>query len=107
METENRNNLLPTLEQIESAKEYKRSEQLKYGFPITDNEIVSKKHTCPEIKMFGAPYPDARCIDGLLWDLDSCEDGKGPTQGGEIPCPNCNKEEHDLYAADFFDESEN
>ena len=38
--------------------------------------------------MFGAPYPDALCVDGTLWDLDS-DDGAGLTKGGEIPCPRC------------------
>jgi hypothetical protein len=46
---------------------------------------------CPEFPFFGAKYPDARCIDGYLWDLDSYEDGL-LTQGGEVPCPFCNME---------------
>lgn len=49
---------------------------------------------CPEIPWFGAHYPDARCIDGYLWDLDSC--GANPNvfhRGGDDPCPFCNKEE--------------
>ena len=40
-------------------------------------------------RMFGAPYPDATCIEGMLWDLDSY-DGEGLTSGGEIACPACN-----------------
>lgn len=51
---------------------------------------------CPEIPFFGARYPDARCIDGYLWDLDSDEDGK-LTQGGDIPCPFCNTEKFIEY----------
>jgi len=40
---------------------------------------------------FGAPYNDSTCIDGFLWDLDSCDEpGGGLTQGGDIPCPSCN-----------------
>ena len=39
-------------------------------------------------RMFGAPYDDAICVDGLLWDLDSAEEGI-LTSGGEIPCPRC------------------
>ena len=32
---------------------------------------------CPEFPFFGASYPDARCIDGYLFDLDKCdENGK-------------------------------
>jgi hypothetical protein len=42
-------------------------------------------YTC---RMFGAPYPDAECIEGYMWDLDSYEDGL-LTSGGEIPCPSC------------------
>lgn len=39
---------------------------------------------------FGAPYPDSTCIDGFLWDLDSCDEpGGGLTHGGDIPCPQC------------------
>lgn len=40
---------------------------------------------------FGAPYPDACCIDGYLWDLDSCSVPGGPLCcGGETACPQCN-----------------
>ena len=40
---------------------------------------------------FGANYPDACCIDGYLWDLDSCDEpGGGLTSGGDDPCPQCN-----------------
>lgn len=49
------------------------------------------KQQCPEFPHFGANYPDARCIDGYLWDLDSFEDG-GLTSGGDDPCPFCNPE---------------
>lgn len=38
---------------------------------------------------FGANYPDARCIDGYLWDEDSIDDGYF-TSGGYDPCPQCN-----------------
>jgi len=44
---------------------------------------------CPEFSHFGARYPDARCIDGYLWDLDSA-DGEYLTSGGNDPCPYCN-----------------
>jgi len=50
-----------------------------------------KINQCPEFPFFGATYPDAVCIDGILWDLDSYEDGL-LTQGGEIPCPFCNQD---------------
>lgn len=48
---------------------------------------------CPEFPFFGASYPDARCIDGYLWDLDWFENGM-LTKGGEEPCPFCNREEY-------------
>lgn len=49
-----------------------------------------------EFPYFGASYPDARCIDGYLWDMDSAEDIGGEqylTIGGDEPCPFCNTEE--------------
>jgi len=42
-------------------------------------------YTC---HMFGAPYPDAVCVDGFMWDLDSEEDGF-MSSGGDIHCPLC------------------
>lgn len=51
---------------------------------------------------FGADYPDACCIDGFLWDLDSCEVPGGPLHsGGEIPCPQCN---HEAWLERFDDQ---
>ena len=45
---------------------------------------------------FGAPYPDAVCIDGYLWDADSGGPGEDGIwlfdSGGEEPCPQCNTE---------------
>ncbi|MBR8028879.1 hypothetical protein KDX27_30200 [Burkholderia cenocepacia] len=50
---------------------------------------------------FGAPYPDACCIDGYLWDEDSCDEPGGPLyNGGDIPCPACNLDEFVEYHAD-------
>ena len=46
-----------------------------------------------EFPHFGASYPDARCCDGYLWDMDSYEsDLGGFTIGGDDPCPVCNKD---------------
>lgn len=45
-----------------------------------------------EFPHFGASYPDAHCIDGYLYDMDSYEDGCY-TIGGDDPCPFCNTEE--------------
>lgn len=44
-----------------------------------------------------AHYPDARCIDGYLWDLDSYDDG-WLTSGGDVPCPCCNTLEYIDYS---------
>lgn len=50
---------------------------------------------------FGASYPDACCIDGYLWDLDSCDEPGGSlSRGGDIPCPQCN---HDEWLESFAD----
>ena len=44
---------------------------------------------------FGASYPDATCIDGYLWDLDSCDEPGGSlSSGGDVPCPCCNTREY-------------
>jgi len=40
---------------------------------------------------FGAHYPDSLCCDGYLWDADS-GDGNCLDNGGDIPCPKCNRE---------------
>ncbi len=51
---------------------------------------------------FGAWYPDACCIDGYLWDLDSCDEpGGGLSHGGDIPCPKCNTREYVEYAGEI------
>lgn len=52
-----------------------------------------------EFPWFGAHYPDAQCIDGYLWDLDSYEDGL-LTSGGDYPCPYCNAREFIEYLSD-------
>jgi len=51
---------------------------------------------------FGAAnYDDTCCIDGYLWDLDSCEEPGGPLySGGDIPCPKCNDDEYQDYISD-------
>ena len=51
----------------------------------------STQNTCPDFKFFGAPYIDATCIDGFLWDLDKYEDGQ-LYGGGDIPCPFCQRD---------------
>jgi hypothetical protein len=64
------------------------------------------KQTCPEFPFFGAVYPDARCVDGYLWDLDSCKVPGGPLyKGGDDPCPFCNHAEVVRRIADYLWES--
>ena len=52
---------------------------------------------CPEFPFFGASYPDARCIDGYLFDLDKCDENGNLYGDGDIPCPFCNTEEFIEY----------
>lgn len=58
-----------------------------------------------EFPHFGADYPDAVCIDGYLWDLDSGGPGEPLTIGGDDPCPICNKEEwlESVMEAELFE----
>lgn len=65
-------------------------------------ETTSCGHEFPH---FGASYPDAGCIDGRLWDLDSYDDGF-LTQGGDDPCPWCNTEEYIEQLRDNEEEEE-
>lgn len=52
-------------------------------------------------KHFGAFYEDACCINGYLWDLDSCDEPGGPLHhGGEIPCPQCNAKAYEAFLSD-------
>ena len=57
---------------------------------------------CPQFPHFGARYPDACCIDGYLWDLDS-EDNGILTYGGDDPCPFCNTEKYIEFNLDEED----
>ena len=52
---------------------------------------------CPEFPFFGASYPDARCINGYLWDLDKCDENGNLYGVGDIPCPFCNTEKFIEY----------
>jgi hypothetical protein len=55
---------------------------------VSDNESTGCGYTGYD---FGAVYPDSICIEGYLWDLDSCEVPGGPLfHGGDIACPECN-----------------
>lgn len=57
-----------------------------------------------EFPWFGAHYPDAQCIEGYLWDLDSYEDGL-LTMGGEYPCPYCNAGRFMSYLRESVEEA--
>lgn len=64
-----------------------------------------KRKECPEFPFFGAPYPDARCIDGYLYDLDKCDENGNLYHSNEkIPCPFCNKDE---FIKSFDEETHN
>lgn len=58
-------------------------------------DLVNKPNQpCPEIPFFCTCYPDARCINGYLYDLDNCdEDGNLYYPSETVPCPFCNKRE--------------
>lgn len=54
----------------------------------TNLNSTSMRNTCPEFPLFGANYPDATCIDGILYDLDNVgDDGVLIKPLEEIPCP--------------------
>ena len=63
----------------------------------------SAVNQCPEFPFFGASYPDARCIDGQLWDLDKCDDNGLYSSGDNPPCPFCNTEAFIDYYTDIDD----
>lgn len=73
--------------------------------------MSNDKKQCPQFPYFGASYPDAVCIDGFLWDLDSCDEPGGPLyQGGDSPCPFCNPQsayESTWNCLDYSDQEEN
>lgn len=49
---------------------------------------------CPEFPYFGAPYPDACCIDGNLHDMDKCDEhGNLYGKDEDDPCPFCRTDE--------------
>lgn len=66
-----------------------------------------KINNCPEFPHFGARYPDAVCINGYLWDLDSSESDGMLHKGGDDPCPFCNTEEYVEWLSDDETSREN
>lgn len=67
------------------------------------NVSGSAVNQCPEFPFFGASYPDARCVDGQLWDLDKCDDNGLYSSGDNPPCPFCNTEAFIDYHTDIND----
>lgn len=67
--------------------------------PLVSSSTVS----CPNFPFFGASYPDAGCIDGLLWDLDKCDENGLYSSGDNPPCPFCNTEAFVDYMTDIDD----
>lgn len=64
----------------------------------TNLNSTSMRNTCPKFPLFGANYPDATCIDGILYDLDNVgDDGVLLKPLEEIPCPFCRTEEFIRY----------
>lgn len=73
-------------------------------FSIANAIAGPRSEPCPEFPFFGAHYPDATCIDGYLWDLDSCEGDGMLHSGGDYPCPYCNAGEFLDYLKDDIEE---
>lgn len=73
-----------------------------YLFIKKMERLAKQKGYCIQFPHFGARYPDACCVDGFLWDLDS-GDSDGLTNGGSDPCPVCNTRN---YVKDFIDNKE-
>jgi hypothetical protein len=71
---------------------YKALESFETFIDSLTDEPEEKKGCGVEFPHFGAQYPDGKCINGYLWDMDSYEDGSY-TIGGDDPCPICNTEE--------------
>ncbi len=65
--------------------------------------MATTKQACPEFPFFGANYPDARCIDGQLHDMDKCDkDGNLYVMNEDVPCPFCNGEEFVKWYAQYY-----
>lgn len=83
----------------------KMVEKQDFVFESCDCENEKIK-ACPEFPFFGATYPDARCIDGFLWDLDKCDDNGLYSSGYNPPCPFCNTEAFINYYVDEDEEED-
>lgn len=68
-----------------------------------------KINQCPEFPFFGANYPDACCIDGVLYDLDDCNDDGTLNEKDNTPCPFCQTDsfiEYKVGEPDDYDSKE-
>lgn len=54
--------------------------------------MSDNKNQCPEFPFFGATYPDATCIEGVLYDLDDCNEDGTLNEKNNTPCPFCQTE---------------
>lgn len=78
-------------------------ELARLGGLIVPKEKV-EVNQCPEFPFFGAKYPDARCVDGKLYDLDKCDDqGRLYEMGEYWPCPFCNTKEFVKVFSEYRD----
>jgi len=76
------------------------------GQPVRPNDGEEKVYAmkCPIFPFFGAPYPDAGCFDGILRDLDDCdENGEVYEHNDNVPCPFCNTEAFIDHITDIGD----
>ena len=71
-------------------------------FGFIENELALNVNNivepCPEFPFFGAIYPDARCVNGILMDLD-----KETINDDSPPCPFCNTEAFIEHHTDIDD----
>lgn len=95
---------LQMLEYMKQDSDYEYWHSLPDDKKLFVEEMKTNNKGCgTEFPHFGANYPDARCINGYLWDMDSYDDGYF-TIGGDDPCPFCNTEEwlKDVLDSEIF-----
>lgn len=77
-----------------------------YNLFSNNKNTDGKNKPCPEFPYWGATYPDARCVNGKLYDLDRCdENGNLYEPMDDIPCPFCQPEE--FIECDPFNKADN
>lgn len=97
LKTKIRKHLIPTVvdrdyDEWEMGKDAGLQQAISIIDSLQQEQQEEKKGCGVEFPHFGAQYPDGKCINGYLWDMDSYEDGFY-TIGGDDPCPICNTEE--------------